>query len=255
MNTARSLLVCGLLAAGAAQAQVFKCTDATGRIIFTDHGCTNSQTGGVVQKRTTERQRMQADWDAYVANNEKLLRREREQEQEAAKAAFYAEEHARQAAQAQSMANDYDRSQRQQRASVQSTLGKPNGVGGRGMTAAQREAALARATTQRERDALLDEATTVHPGSNGLTAAQRSAANRLINTDAGKPIPADPEVMRRAMNPPLPAVNTPSQIASCDPGGCMDTNGNRLNNAGGGNFTSTDGKFCTRIGPNQVICN
>ena len=255
MKTAHLLLACSLFAAGATQAQVFKCKDAAGRVIFSDRGCDNSQTGGVVQQRTTEQQRMQADYDAYVANNEKLMRRQREQDQQAAKDAFYAEEHARQAAHAQGVANDYDRSRRQQRASVQSTLGSPNGVGGRGMTAAQREAALAGATTQRERDALMDEATTVHPGARGLTAAQRSAARRLATTDSDKPIPADPEVMRRAMNPPAPPPNTPSQIVSCDAGGCMDTNGNRLNNAGGGNFTRTDGKFCQRISPNQVICN
>lgn len=190
MKTARWLLACGLLAAGAAQAQVYKCTDSSGHVVFSDRGCTNSQSGGVVQKRTTERQRMQADWDAYVANNEKLMRREREQEQEAAKAAFYAEEHARQAAAANNAHSEYTSKQQKQRDSVRSRFDPPK------------------------------------------TLAERGLPSR-----------------------PAPPPNTPSQIVSCDGGGCMDTNGNRLNNAGGGNFTSTDGKFCQRINPNQVICN
>lgn len=50
--------------------------------------------------------------------------------------------------------------------------------------------------------------------------------------------------------PPEP----PSIITSCDPGGCWDTQGRRFNSAGGGNFHRSDGKFCTRAGPN-VICH
>lgn len=232
----------------AAHAQVYKCKDAAGRIVFSDRGCDSNQTGARVQEKTTQQQRMQADWDAYVANNEKIMRRQRESERQAAKDAFYAEEHARQAAQARDVSNSYERAQRQQRASVQSTQGSPNSAGGRGMTIAQREAALASASTKRERDALIDEANTVHPGARGLTASQRSASKRLIETDLDKPIPADKEMLRRASN-------TPTTLVGCSPGGCSDTNGNWLNSAGGGNFTSSDGRFCARISSNQVMCN
>ena len=120
------------------------------------------------------------------------------------------------------------------------------------MTAAQREAALASANTPEQRKELLREATTVQPGARGITASQRSAAHRLAETDNDKPIPVDRDVMRRAANPPATA---PSQIVSCDPTGCLDNSGNRMNNAAGGNFNRSDGKFCTRINASQVICN
>lgn len=259
MKTARLMLGAAFLVAGSAYGQVYKCTDATGRIVFSDRGCNTSQQGGVVQKRTTDQQRMQADTDAYIAENEKIMRRQREGEQQAAKDAFYAEEHARQASHAQSVANNHERGQRRQQASATSSLGNPNGVGGRGMTAAQREAALASANTPEQRKELLREATTVQPGARGITASQRSAAHRLAETGNDKPIPVDREVMRRAANPPAAARPSPSpapsQIVSCDPTGCLDNSGNRMNNAAGGNFTRSDGKFCTRINANQVICN
>jgi hypothetical protein len=54
--------------------------------------------------------------------------------------------------------------------------------------------------------------------------------------------------------PPAPPPETPGLVVNCDQAGCWDTNGHRLNNAAGGNFHRSDGKFCTRAGPN-VICN
>lgn len=50
--------------------------------------------------------------------------------------------------------------------------------------------------------------------------------------------------------PPPP----PATIVNCDPAGCWDTSGNRYNNAAGGNFWRTDGKFCTNTG-GSVICH
>ena len=61
-----------------------------------------------------------------------------------------------------------------------------------------------------------------------------------------------PSLENRSPQAPLPA--SPAQVVNCDPGGCWDTNGRRLNNAAGGNFHRSDGKFCTRAGPN-LICN
>lgn len=65
--------------------------------------------------------------------------------------------------------------------------------------------------------------------------------------------PPDPREQRR-MNKPHNQVEHPAQIVNCDPAGCWDTTGRRLNNAAGGNFHRSDGKFCTGAGPN-VICH
>lgn len=46
----------------------------------------------------------------------------------------------------------------------------------------------------------------------------------------------------------------PTQLVGCDGAGCWDTSGNRYNNAAGGNFTRSDGKFCVR-GGSTVQCN
>lgn len=51
-----------------------------------------------------------------------------------------------------------------------------------------------------------------------------------------------------------PASRPPGVMTNCDSAGCWDSNGMRYNNAAGGNFTRSDGKFCTRAGTN-VICN
>lgn len=53
---------------------------------------------------------------------------------------------------------------------------------------------------------------------------------------------------------PQATPEAPGQVVNCDQAGCWDTNGRRLNNAADGNFHRSDGKFCTRAGPN-VICN
>ena len=76
---------------------------------------------------------------------------------------------------------------------------------------------------------------------------QRQAAMRK------SPTPPDPREQRR-MNRPHNRVEPPAQIVNCDPAGCWDTTGRRLNNAAGGNFHRSDGKFCTVAGPN-VICH
>ena len=76
---------------------------------------------------------------------------------------------------------------------------------------------------------------------------QRQAAMRKSLT------PPDPREQRR-MNRPHNRVEPPAQIVNCDPAGCWDTTGRRLNNAAGGNFHRSDGKFCTGAGPN-VICH
>lgn len=109
---------------------------------------------------------------------------------------------------------------------------------------------------ERERKELLRDATTVMPGAHGLTASQRDAARRLNEVNKGRPMP--PPAMQAEPQRPQHATGhspqTPGQIVNCDPAGCWDTNGKRLNKAAGGNFHRSDGKFCTRAGPN-VICH
>lgn len=46
----------------------------------------------------------------------------------------------------------------------------------------------------------------------------------------------------------------PVNIASCDPGGCSDTEGVRYSHTGGGGLIRSDGAFCNRAGT-LVVCN
>ena len=50
------------------------------------------------------------------------------------------------------------------------------------------------------------------------------------------------------------AVVQSSQLVNCDRAGCWSTDGQRYNNAAGGNFNRSDGAFCVRNGP-TVTCN
>lgn len=75
-------------------------------------------------------------------------------------------------------------------------------------------------------------------------------AGARTRTDAAYAPPPSQEPTQ----PPAPPTETPSRVVNCDPAGCWDTVGRRLNNAAGGNFFRSDGKFCTRAGPN-VVCN
>lgn len=65
------------------------------------------------------------------------------------------------------------------------------------------------------------------------------------------------QAAQRSGRPPVPVPTPahPSRLVNCDGAGCWDTNGQRHNNAAGGNFHRSDGKFCQRIGGGQVICN
>jgi hypothetical protein len=56
----------------------------------------------------------------------------------------------------------------------------------------------------------------------------------------------DLRAQRRA-NRPAPT-SPPSVITSCDPAGCFDSQGNRYNRTGTGNFTRRDGATCLRVG-------
>ena len=69
-----------------------------------------------------------------------------------------------------------------------------------------------------------------------------------------KPLSQEPRKKRRAEAPMPMHQAPPAQIVNCDPAGCWDTAGRRLNNAAGGNFFRSDGRFCTNNGT-AVICH
>jgi len=78
---------------------------------------------------------------------------------------------------------------------------------------------------------------------------ERKNVTKECGVDLYVPQPSAAPVARR-----IPPPEHPSQFVNCDQAGCWDTSGRRLSNAAGGNFYRSDGKFCTRAGPN-VICN
>lgn len=130
--------------------------------------------------------------------------------------------------------------------------------GAHGLTRGQRELAAKLARTQEERDLLMREATTPIPGSKGgLTASQLDTAYRMNAVNKGEPLP--PSTLPPPVDPkpviPEPVIpEPPSLIVNCDPAGCFDTSGRRLEDTGGGTFHRNDGKACIQAGPN-VICN
>ena len=63
------------------------------------------------------------------------------------------------------------------------------------------------------------------------------------------------EALERAARAAERERNRPSTLTNCDGGGCWDDRGNRYNNAAGGNFTRSDGKFCISTGGGLLNCN
>jgi hypothetical protein len=84
-----------------------------------------------------------------------------------------------------------------------------------------------------------------------LRASQIEAGRRAVQDRAT----AQPPRGQRRPAQPIPGTTGPSRLVNCDGAGCWDTNGQRHNNAAGGNFHRSDGKFCQPIGGGQVICN
>ncbi|WP_431106594.1 DUF4124 domain-containing protein [Variovorax paradoxus] len=91
-----------------------------------------------------------------------------------------------------------------------------------------------------------------HPGPSG--SAVRSAELK-VDAACGTNLAASRTASsnaRPAGSAPSPVPEPPAQIVTCDPAGCWDTAGRRYNNAAGGNFSRSDGAFCTRAGPNAI---
>lgn len=199
---------------GLAQAQAHKCKGADGKITYSDRPCAGSQTGGAIVLRENS-----IDTSAARGAHERLIqqgeqRRQQDQRRGAA-----------------TMAAQMTPQEAEQRASYSCKL------------------AIKNANTQSK-------------GASPVKIdSDRGEARRIcgfdpwpgpstVEIDAANRRSATIERQARAMADS----NLPSQVVNCDPAGCWDTSGRRLSNAAGGNFHRSDGKFCTRAGPN-VICN
>ena len=240
---AASALVALLMCAGATTAtaqQVYRCTEG-GKTVYSDHACLGKDSAKKVHTNanTIDRTegRAQDERDAWRREEQRTNERE-----------YWAQEHQRQSDVNQEAAASVHDEAARKKAFFDATTTLPGSQGS--LTRSQRESAATLSRTPQERAKLMLEATTVKHGAHGLTRSQRETVMRLNEANAGRPMPPpskreDPPARRRA---------PPTQITSCDPGGCWDTRGQRFNNTGGGTFHRTDGKFCTQAGPN-LICN
>lgn len=239
-------------AAPAAHAQVFKCKDAQGRVMYSDTGCTSLQQGHLIERERSMEEKHRERAQAYRAQQDKqalqLREREREMREQEDRAMRAAAEPAapRHKGYAERLA--------ERNANVQSTIHRNPPPGGipLGMSRREREAALARANTQQERDEAYREATTVIPGLPGLTAHQADVAQRLRQAKLGEPIPPSnlPPAERRRPVDDEPIKKGPSQITHCAGGICHDTRGDTFMKHGNSSImTSTEGKPCFRTGP------
>lgn len=240
-----SVLVALLLCVGATTAtaqHVYRCTEGS-KTVYSDRPCPNNAKASRINANANTIDRS----EARAQHERDTWRLERERE-------YWAQEHQRQSSVAQQSSDNLHYEKERKEALRAATTVLPGSQGG--LTRSQREAAAALVKTPQERADLMREATTVMPGSRGgLTASQLDTASRLYQSRQGRPMPPpapyqDPPPPPAHIEPP----EIPSQITTCDQAGCGDTAGRRLNNAAGGNFHRSDGKFCTRAGPN-LICN
>lgn len=67
----------------AAQAQVYRCKDASGRTVYSDAACPSNSTGAVIERRKTEQEVMAERLQAAEANERKWRQRAFEAQQEA----------------------------------------------------------------------------------------------------------------------------------------------------------------------------
>ena len=70
------------LGAASAGAQVHRCKDASGKLMFSDRPCDVGQSGGQIQRKRTQAEILQEREQAFDAENRKQARRMAEQERE-----------------------------------------------------------------------------------------------------------------------------------------------------------------------------
>jgi hypothetical protein len=219
---------------------VYRCTGA-GQITYSDRPCSNE-----TQARRINAKPNSLDTSEEIAHTKRQQwQQEREREYEATERQRLRDD----AQNAQNAQTDqrYENERKELLRDAKTPL--PGSQGG--LTRSQREAAIGLSRTENERNELMRVATTVMSGAHGLTASQRDAASRLSAANRGLPMPP-PARIDDTHSPTSP--EQPSLVVNCDPVGCWDTNGRRLIRAGGGNFTRSDGRFCTSAGPN-VVCH
>lgn len=102
---------------------------------------------------------------------------------------------------------------------------------------------------ERQRKKLCKEASTPHRGAHGLTAAQRAAAAQLC---AGRSVSV-PGYSSGSNSKPAPTP-PPAGIASCDAGGCWDTNGLRYNQGAGSTYIPANGGHACQMIGGQMNC-
>lgn len=75
-------LLPALIYCASVNAQVFKCKDAQGRVMYSDMGCSSMQQGHMIEREKTIEQKYQERVQAYRAQQEKHERKLREQERD-----------------------------------------------------------------------------------------------------------------------------------------------------------------------------
>lgn len=81
----RHIALCFLLATAFtqyAEAQVFKCAGANGKIVYSDRACDQNASGGMIMREPTLEEKLQEREEAYAAEMRKQDRRAIEQERE-----------------------------------------------------------------------------------------------------------------------------------------------------------------------------
>src|SRR5690554_6644764 len=108
----------------------------------------------------------------------------------------------------------------------------------------------------RARRVACDEAITPYKASpNGqLTKRQRAMASACSQGASFNEVERISNEHKQYAPTPSSAPGIPAIITNCDGTGCWDTQGNRYNNADGGNAYRQDGAFCQQIG-NGFVCN
>lgn len=131
MRAIATLIICAFVS-GTALAQVYKCKDASGSITYSNLGCQTSHSGRAIMRERSFDEKMREREEAYEAEMLKQERRRIKAEQQAAEDAAFAQEHARQAAEA-SAGSSYSQRLQQRNAAVSSNLGRPKTRAERGL--------------------------------------------------------------------------------------------------------------------------
>lgn len=204
-----------VLAASSSLAQVHKCKDASGKIVYSDAPCASSATGGRINVRPNTID-TSMDWERNKRNiQQRQLEGDQRRPVPAAQPSPAMQTNQQHASYACKLAirNAETQSQNASPAKIDSDRGEARRACGfdpwPGPSASEIDAA-------NKRSAALDKA----------------ARAKLAASDDGHP----------------------ALMTSCDAGGCWDTRGNRYNSSAGGNFIRQDGRPCTKTG-SLLNCN